>query len=101
MRPEPIKISLGGEEFTIRPLTLRQIRKIDEVLKNAEMAELDKIVTVIGIGLSRDYSEAAGNLDDMEVQMMDLGPILEKILRVGGMTPVDQGKGLQNPLPGI
>ena len=100
MRPEPVKITLGDKEFTIKPLTLRQIREIDKILRNLDITEIEKTSEILRVGLSRDYPEDAKNLEDLEIPMVDLGPICRQILTVGGMTVVEGGNGQPVPTPG-
>lgn len=100
MRPEPVKITIGDKDFTIKPLTLRQIREIDKTLRNLDISEIEKTSEILRIGLSRDYPEVAANMDDLEIPMVDLGPICRQILTVGGMTVVEAGNGQPVPIPG-
>jgi hypothetical protein len=87
MRPEPITLQCGDKTFVVRPLTLAQIRKIDSVLRDASIGELDKTIGVIAIGIGRDHPEVS--VDDLEISLSDLGPMMQRILAVGGMVLSD------------
>jgi len=91
MRPEPVTIKLGEMTFIIRPLTLRQIRGIDKILRNIDLTEIEKTFMIIQMGLSRDFPDTARDMEDLEIPMMDLGPACHSILMVGGMTVVEEG----------
>ena len=92
MRPTPIKISLSDKEFTIKPLTLGQIRKIENSLRDPDLAEIDKSFNVIQIALERDYPEDSANLLNFELSMSEVGPMVKDILTVGGMIMVEAGE---------
>jgi hypothetical protein len=88
MRPEPIKITLSDKDYTIRPLTLGQIRKIDELMLRLEMRQVGKSIAIIAIALERDYAATAADIENQEHSMMELGSAVASILTVGGMIAV-------------
>lgn len=89
MRPSPIELELGDKKFTIRPLTLGQIQEIDAYLKDTAMSEILKTIHIIRIALSRDYTNDADNIMEMELPMNELGPKVFQILQIGGMVMKD------------
>ena len=82
MRPDPITITAGDKSFTIRPLTLGQIRAIDSILHSGE-PQLDQSIGIVRAALARDYPDT--DPKDLEIALADLGTIVDSILRVGGM----------------
>lgn len=88
MRPEPIKITLSDKDYTIRPLTLGQIRKIDNLMLSHEMRQLEKSIAIIAIALERDYAAIAADIENQEHSMIELGSAVASVLTVGGMIAV-------------
>ena len=84
MRPAPIKITLEDQEYTIRPLTLGQLQEIDALLKD-NLPEVMKSIQIIRVALSRDHKEVADRILELEIPMRDIGPIVFKLLTIGGM----------------
>ena len=91
MRPDPIVVICGDRSFTIRPLTLQQIRGIDSLLKDSSVSELGKSIGILSTALSRDHADVV--VDDLEIGLADLGPIIQSILTVGGMVVVTDVSG--------
>lgn len=99
MRPDPVTITID-KDYIVRPLTLRQLREVDEILRNAKgRPQLDITTDVLRAGLSRDYPEVAASLDDLEISMSDLGDYFTKILKVGGIVMETKTPGESVPVP--
>lgn len=85
MRPEPVTIALSGKPYTIKPLTLGQLRKIEPVLVDPTIREVEKSIRVIQIALERDHPEVAADIDNQVMAMTDVAEAMQKVLLVGGM----------------
>jgi hypothetical protein len=106
MRPEPIALAFAGEPYTIRPLTLRQVQRIElaearrqlelkpavdadgnidraAVLANVDVA-LGNMQAVIRIALERDHPQVAEQIDDLPVRASEVSAAYEAILDLGG-----------------
>ena len=96
MRPPAINLTFGEKEFTIRPLTIKQLMEIESLgveihegkitMRNSEFA-----VRVIGIALSRDYPDVKID-EDLESTPEHLGETVDKILALAGMKKVPSGE---------
>ena len=84
-------ISLHGREFTLSPLTLGDLRKLESALlgveKNVEkgFASMLSLVPVIHASLSKLHPEVA--LEELE-QMLDLNSfseVLDRVLNISGL----------------
>jgi len=92
MRPDPITVNLSGKDYIIRPLSLGQLRKADDIMSDKTLGNIDRAIKIIGVGLSRDYPEDAAKVEDLEVEILDISPIMIKILEIGGMVPKSSGE---------
>lgn len=98
MRPDPVKIELGDKEFTIRPLTLGQLRDVDSFIRRGRVGsedynQMDQSLDILQAALKRDYPEDAAKILDLEVGMLEIGALVQKVLRVGGMIPDEAPAG--------
>jgi hypothetical protein len=87
MRPDPITVTLGDLDFTIRPLTLGQVRKVEEILLDPARAARGNIpvaMDIVAVALRRDYQEEASNIDDLEGTSMEVMLAQGAILRLSG-----------------
>jgi hypothetical protein len=89
MRPDPQEIVLGELRFTIRPLTLGQIRKIETLLLDPEKEWVKKGSTeqasaIAAVALSRDYPQKIAALDEIETTAPEMRKAMGVILRLGG-----------------
>jgi hypothetical protein len=84
-------ISLHGREFTLSPLTLGDLRKLESVLLGVErniekgFASMLSLVPVIHASLSKLHPEVA--LEELE-QMLDLNSfteVLDSVLHISGL----------------
>ena len=85
MRPDKITLEFGDKKFDLRPLSLGQIRRIEPVIRDEEMGEMDKSVSIIKTALSRDYPDV--DAEDLELSIEQVGPMVQRILVMGGMAP--------------
>lgn len=112
MRPRSETIRLGEREWTVRPLTLRQVQEIEPILienASATKGNVTAALAIVAIALRRDHAEAAVSLGDVEATAPEIGAAMAIILRLGGFLPAsaegdaDPGEALagaaQAPLP--
>jgi hypothetical protein len=95
MRPEPVDITLGGETFEIRPLTLRQTRDIEIVTARGDYAtQTDRLVAILDVVLRRDHADRlpADGAIDMEVMPSELQAAAVAIKTLAGMRDVPAGE---------
>ena len=62
MRPQPITIHLGGEDWRVRPLTLAQIQRIEPLLSPEAQrsgASIAAATEIIMVALELDQAHAA------------------------------------------
>jgi hypothetical protein len=87
MRPQPETIRLGAREWTVRPLTLRQVQEIEPILL-ASAAEtkgnVAAALAIVAIALGRDHADAAALLGDIEATAPEIGAAMATVLRLGG-----------------
>ena len=79
---EKAKITFGGKTYTVRPLTLGQIRDIaiasatlltmGGTAREREAQAIDMMIEAIGAGLARDAPEVAANMLAVETSMPEL-----------------------------
>ncbi len=86
MRPEPITITLAGEQYKIRPLLLSQHMAIEKVIRYHDKADPHgDNAKVLQIALSRDYAEMAKDGGEIELESLDeLRNAVNAILLFGG-----------------
>jgi hypothetical protein len=87
MRLKTQTISLGGHEWPVRPLTLRQVQAIEPILmdRNSESGgHIGGAIAIVGIALERDHPDVAAKLGDIEATAGEIGAALETVLRLGG-----------------
>jgi len=100
---EGVKINLGGTEYVVPPLSFKQLRTLQPkmgVLSSVGSMpnedQLDVIVEVIHMALSRNYPDLT---TDQVSEALDLGNmklILPAILGVSGLVTSGEGKaGIQ------
>lgn len=79
-----IHIEIGGKEYLIRPLTVRQVRGIEGILTDKVImaSPINFAASLVEIGLSRDHSDI--KLDDLESTPAELGVAVKSILALGG-----------------
>ncbi len=90
MRMASETIRLGEREWSIRPLTLRQIQAIEPILMNdagATKGNVTAAISIVAIALQRDYADAAEKLGDVEATAAEVGAAMATILRLGGYLP--------------
>jgi len=105
MRPDPQMITLGEMSFSIRPLTLKQVRAIERVMSSSE-SSIGLSIEIIRIGLDRDHAEAAAQIDDIEASGGDAAQAMAVILRLGGFLQEsapgeEQAAGTETPSGGM
>jgi len=78
-----VNIYVGGNSWTIRPLTIRQLSQIQKVL-NSDQNNIEKSVDILKIGLSRDCSGVAADLDNIEGTLQEIDAAAGAVLELGG-----------------
>jgi hypothetical protein len=92
-------IHLGGAEFAIRPLTLRQLRSVLPAFARAGAigAEdgVDAAVEILAAALSRDHPEMTrAALLDTEASVQELAAAVTTVARMSGLVaPGEAGAG--------
>ena len=86
MRPQPIKIALGGEEWQVRPLTLAQIQRIEPLLtpEAQHTGSLKAASEIVRTALERDHPQAASGLPEIEATAGEIATAMRSVLRLGG-----------------
>lgn len=95
MALDPIKITLGGTEYQIRPFTLKYLKPIQIIVASQDGTEaggVDVSFDVIAIALDRDYPEVAEAVRsrDLEAQVYEIADAGQAILRLAGFRKADQ-----------
>jgi hypothetical protein len=85
MRVAPLMLRLGGEEWPLRPLTLKQIQEIEPLLRQDDSAgSIAAAVAIVAVALSRDHPAAAEKLIEIEATTQEIGAAMREVLRLGG-----------------
>jgi hypothetical protein len=105
MRAKAQAITLRDKSFKIRPLTLGQVMRLEEVVANPNQKYGTEYgVSVIRIGLLRDHpkeAEAISDIEEYEITAAEIGKASSTILRLGGyLPPEDSDMGEAEPLKG-
>jgi hypothetical protein len=85
-----ITVKMGGKEWVVPPLTLKQLRKLEPKLAGlnqgmspTDMKGLDDVVEILHAALSRNYPELTS--DEVE-DLVDMGNFLQAIQAVMGIS---------------
>jgi hypothetical protein len=88
---ETIAISLGGRDFTVRPLTFRQLREIEEALGRALKAgpltkiDFDAAIDIVAAALNRaDPTITRDTILDLEGTKTEIVAATRAILGLSG-----------------
>jgi hypothetical protein len=90
-------VNLGGDEYVVPALSLRQVQKYapflnkleSEITGMPEAAQMDEIVNVMLAALSRNYPEMT---KEQLLDLVDLGnmrSVLKAVMRISGLVPRD------------
>ncbi|MFZ0559869.1 MAG: hypothetical protein WAN31_01820 [Methylovirgula sp.] len=94
MRPQPILLKLGAEEWRLRPLTLAQVQRIEPLLAaDSKGGTIAAAIEIVAIALSRDHPEAAQKLSDVEATAKEIGVAMADVLRLGGFIAAENAPG--------
>lgn len=99
MRADPVEITLGDKTWKIRPLTIRQVRKIDPLMTRLSQ-DTGLSVDIIQIALERDFPDDAAGLADIEANVREIGSALQSVLELGGYIYRDTALGEAVPPKG-
>ena len=89
---EAVTIQLGGNSFSIKPLTIDQVERIDAIVAERPIGSVAQGRMVIAVGLLRDHPDAARGLSDMEADVHEVAAAMAAILRQGGFLPTAPGE---------
>jgi hypothetical protein len=86
LSPDPITITLQGQSFVIRPLTLRQVRDNEVFSAQTIQSNVEHIAGILDILLKRDHAAELpeGGVLDMEITRDEIGAAAEAITRLTG-----------------
>ncbi len=90
MRTRIETIKLGEREWTVRPLTLRQVQEFEPILLAGAPEAAGNVtaaMAIVAIALRRDHAEAAAALGDVEATAPEIGAAMAAVLRLGGFLP--------------
>ena len=93
MRPQPIMLRLGAQEWRVRPLTLKQIQEIEPLLLTSDQDASHSIATaikIISVALMRDHPTVAGSLDEIEASAQEVASAMSAVLQLGGFVAAVQ-----------
>lgn len=85
VKPDPQTISLGGHDWIVRPLTLGQVQRIEEVLSKTT-GKIALGLRVVAIGLSRDHPAQSAGLATLAADIGALSAAVDTVLYLGGFT---------------
>lgn len=91
MRRHAQTIALGGQSWSIRPLTLAQVRDIEPILvAQGTGGTVAAAMEVIAIALARDNANAVEALPAVEATAPEVATALATVLRLGGFIAPDE-----------
>jgi len=96
---DPVTIRLGGADFAVRALTLRQLRSVLPAFARAGAigAEdgVDAAIEILAAALSRDHPEITREtLLDTEASVQELAEAVTTVARLSGLvSPGEAGAG--------
>ena len=96
MRPQPITIHLGGEDWRVRPLTLAQIQRIEPLLSPEAQrsgASIAAASEIIMVALERDHPQAAQNLHATEATATEIAAVMRAVLQLAGFIAAEPSPG--------
>jgi len=96
-------ITLGGRNFEIRPLKLGQLRHLldalDEMAGKSGGALIDAAAKVVTAGLASAHPDlTADAVLDLEATIEELNTAVASILRIAGLTPMENATGEARPV---
>jgi hypothetical protein len=94
MRPLSETIRLGAREWSLRPLTLRQVQEIEPILMAGALEASGNVaaaMAIVAIALRRDHAEAADQLAEVEATAPEIGAAMAAVLRLGGFLNASMG----------
>ena len=94
MRRDPQTIELGAQTWSIRPLTLAQVRDIEPILvAQGAGGTVAAAMQVIAIALARDNAAAVETLPALEATAPEIAAALATVLRLGGFIAPEPASG--------
>ena len=94
---DPVTIHLGGADFAVRPLTLRQLRSMLPAFARAGAigAEdgVDAAIEILAAALSRDHPEITRErLLDTEASVQELAEAVTTVARLSGLVSLGEAE---------
>ena len=96
-------ITLGGRDFAVRPLKLGQLRHLldalDGMTGKSAGALVEAAAKVVAAGLAPAHPDlAADAVLDLEATIEELNAVVATILRIAGLTPMENAMGEARPV---
>jgi hypothetical protein len=89
-----VTVAMGGQEWTVPPLTLGQLRRLMPKLRllteiGASMGEeqIGVLVDIVAAALQRNYPEATAETVENLLDLANAGPVLNAVLTGSGLKP--------------
>jgi hypothetical protein len=92
MRPQPISVGLGGQQWNVRPLTLAQIQRIEPLLAPEPQqsgGSIKAAAEIVRVALERDHPQAADKLSELEATAGEIATAMRAVLRLAGFIADD------------
>src|SRR5204863_3745797 len=96
-------VTLGGRDFAVRPLKLGQLRHLldalDEMTGKSGGALIEAAAKVVAAGLAPGHPDlVADAVLDLEATIEELNAAVATILRIAGLTPMENAAGEARPV---
>lgn len=112
-----VTVAMGGEEWTVPPLTLGQlrrlmpkVRRLTEVGAMMGEAEIGVLVEIVAAALQRNYPDVTAEAVERLLDLGNAGAVLNAVLIGSGLKPRENslgegvapgtGPGAAAPIPG-
>jgi hypothetical protein len=97
MRMKPITIAFGDKEWSIRPLTLRQVEEIEPIVMQGGGA-MPLSISIVQIALRRDHPEDSENIREFESTTAQVAAAMRAVLRLGGFLETETPGEAEPPM---
>jgi len=95
-----VKIRMGGEEYEIPPLTLKQIRRLkDQIAVLGTLSgvmqdeQIDAVVEIVWQAMARNYPDLRKEQVEDLIDLGNASRIIAAIMGVSGFVPGEPGPG--------
>lgn len=92
--PDSAAITLGGNAYTIRPLTLRQLKVVLPAFTAVQRGDnpVAAGISIIHAALLRDHPLSLDAIEDMETTMEEVTAAVRAIAELAGLVPKGEAK---------